>query len=326
MNKVLDTLEEAISAIPDGATVAIGGFFAAGVPMLLRTLIAKKVMNLTLVCGSGPLLGATAELNGLVENRQIRKVIDSYGLFRSATKGANHPFEQQIRSREEDVHKLEGLPREIIALRVSREIEDHSYVNLGIGIPTIVSNWLEGRDVILQAEIGMLKTGSIAEGDDIDQDFINANCQPVLEMPGTVYFDMVESFAMIRGGHVDVTVMRAFQVNVLGDFASWFNPSRGLNGVGNIGGSMDLAVGAKKLFIAMEHQTNKGEPKVVNTLTYPATAKKKVQKIFTDLAVIDVTPDGQVLREIYPGLTVEELQSVTEPTLIIPPDLREIEL
>lgn len=222
--------------------------------------------------------------------------------------------------------KFEGLPREIIALRVSREIEDNSYVNLGIGIPTIVSNWLEGRDVILQAEIGMLKTGSIAEGDDIDQDLINASCQPVLEMAGTVYFDMVESFAMIRGGHVDVTVMGAFQVNAAGDFASWFNPSRGLNGVGNIGGSMDLAVGAKKLYIAMEHTTNKGEPKVVNALTYPATARKKVNMIFTDLAVMQVTPDGLLLKEIYPGLTPEELQSVTEPKLIIPPDLREIEL
>jgi 3-oxoacid CoA-transferase subunit B len=224
------------------------------------------------------------------------------------------------------VNKLEGLPREIIAPRVSKEIEDNSYVNLGIGIHTIVSNWLEGRDVVLQAEIGMLKTGSIAEGEDIDQDLINASCQPVLEMPGTAYFDMVESFAMIRGGHVDVTVMGAFQVNAVGDFASWFNPSRGLNGVGNIGGSMDLAVGAKKLFIAMEHQTNKGEPKIVNDLTYPATAKKKAHKIFTDLAVIDVTPEGLVLREIYPDLTPKELQAVTEPKLIIPADLKEIEL
>ncbi len=222
--------------------------------------------------------------------------------------------------------KYEGLPREIIALRVSKEIEDNSYVNLGIGIPTIVGNWLEGRDVILQSEIGMLKMGSIAEGDDVDQDLINASCQPVIEAPGSVYFDMVESFAMIRGGHVDVTVMGAFQVNAVGDFASWFNPSRGLNGVGNIGGSMDLAVGAKKLFIAMEHQTNKGVPKVVNALTYPATAKKKVNKIFTDLAVMEVTPEGLLLTEIYPGLTPEELQSVTEPKLIIAPDLKEIEL
>ncbi len=222
--------------------------------------------------------------------------------------------------------RFEGLPREIIALRVSKEIEEHSYVNLGIGIPTIVSNWLEGRDVMLQSEIGMLKTGSIAEGEEIDQDLINASCQPVLEMAGTVYFDICESFAMIRGGHVDVTVMGAFQVNQSGDFASWLNPSRGLDGVGNIGGSMDLAIGAKKLFIAMEHVTNDGKPKLVKDLTYPATARKKVSKVFTDLAVIDVTPGGLLLREIYPGLTVEDLQSVTEPKLLIAPDLREIEL
>ena len=222
--------------------------------------------------------------------------------------------------------RFEGLPREIIALRVSREIEDGSYVNLGIGIPTIVSNWLEGRDVMLQSEIGMLKTGSIAEGDDIDQDLINAGCQPVLEVAGTVYFDICESFAMIRGGHIDVTVMGAFQVNESGDFASWLNPSRGLDGVGNIGGSMDLAIGAKKLLIAMEHVTNDGKPKLVRELTYPATASKKVNKIFTDLAVIDVTPEGLLLREIYPSLTVEDLQSVTGPKLLIAPDLREIEL
>jgi 3-oxoacid CoA-transferase B subunit len=179
---------------------------------------------------------------------------------------------------------------------------------------------------MLQSEIGMLKTGSIAEGEEIDQDLINASCQPVLEMPGTVYFDICESFAMIRGGHVDVTVMGAFQVNESGDFASWLNPSRGLDGVGNIGGSMDLAIGAKKLFIAMEHVTNDGKPKLVKDLTYPATARKKVSKVFTDLAVIDVTPEGLLLREIYPGLTVEDLQLVTEPKLLIAPDLREIEL
>jgi 3-oxoacid CoA-transferase subunit B len=222
--------------------------------------------------------------------------------------------------------KYEGLPREIIALRVSREIQDNSYVNLGIGIPTLVSNWLEGRDVILQSEIGMLKTGSLAEGDAIDQDLINASCQPVLETQGTVYFDICESFAMIRGGHVDVTVMGAFQVNESGDFASWLNPSRGLNGVGNIGGSMDLAVGAKKLFVAMEHTTNDGMPKIVRELTYPATAKKKVNMIFTDLAVIEVSPQGLLLKEIYPGLSVQDIQSITEPRLLVAPDLKEIEL
>lgn len=222
--------------------------------------------------------------------------------------------------------KYEGLPREIIALRVSKEIEDNSYVNLGIGIPTLVSNWLEGRDVILQSEIGMLKTGSLAEGADIDQDLINASCQPVLEVQGTVYFDICESFAMIRGGHIDVTVMGAFQVNESGDFASWLNPSRGLNGVGNIGGSMDLASGAERLFIAMEHTTKNGIPKIVRDLTYPATARKKVGTIFTDLTVIEVTPQGLVLKEIYPGLSVEDIQSVTEPELLVAPDLKEIEL
>jgi 3-oxoacid CoA-transferase B subunit len=222
--------------------------------------------------------------------------------------------------------KFEGLPREIIALRVSKEIEDNSYVNLGIGIPTLVSNWLEGRDVILQSEIGMLKTGSLAEGDAVDQDLINASCQPVTEVNGTVYFDICESFAMIRGGHIDVTVMGAFQVNETGDFASWMNPSRGLNGVGNIGGSMDLASSARKLFIAMDHTTRDGIPKLVRELTYPATARKKVHKIFTDLAVLDIVPEGVLLREIYPGLTVEDIQSVTEPTLLVSPDLKEIEL
>ncbi len=222
--------------------------------------------------------------------------------------------------------KYEGLPREIIALRISKEIEDGSYVNLGIGIPTLVSNWLEGRDVHLQSEIGMLKTGAIAEGDDVDQDLINASCQAVTEIAGSAYFDICESFAMIRGGHVDITVMGAFQVNEKGDFASWMNPSRGHTHVGNVGGSMDLAVGARKLFIAMEHTTNTGEFKLVKRLTYPATAIKKVQKIFTDLAVIEITDKGLLLKEIYPGLTPEDIQSVTEPTLIIAPDLKEIEL
>ena len=224
------------------------------------------------------------------------------------------------------MNKLEGLPREIIALRVSRDIADNSYVNLGIGIPTLIGNWLEGRDVILQAEIGMLKTGPIAEGDQIDQDLINASCQAVTEIPGSVYFDICDSFGMIRGGHVDVTVMGAFQVNEEGDFAGWFNPSRGLSGIGNVGGSMDLAVGAEHLFIAMEHQTADGQPKIVKQLTYPATALKKVKKIFTDLAVIEVTPEGLVLKEYYPGVTPEDIQAVTEPKLIIAPDLKEIEL
>jgi 3-oxoacid CoA-transferase subunit B len=149
--------------------------------------------------------------------------------------------------------KLKGLSRELIALRVASELEDGTYVNLGIGIPTLISDWIEGRDITLQSEIGMLKTGPLATGDDVNQDLINASCQAVTELPGSSYFDIAESFGMIRGGHIDVAVMGALQINDRGDYAGWSNPARGLF-VGNVGGSMDLCAGAKKLFIAMEHQ------------------------------------------------------------------------
>jgi 3-oxoacid CoA-transferase B subunit len=221
--------------------------------------------------------------------------------------------------------KFEGLPREMIALRVSREIKEGSYVNLGIGIPTLVSNWTEGMDVVCQAEIGMLKTGALAEGDNVDQDLINASCQAITELPGSVYFDIAESFAMIRGGHIDVAVMGAYQINARGDYAGWSNPARGLF-VGDVGGSMDLCAGAKKLFIAMEHITKGGEYKIVNELSYPATAMGKVSMIFTDLAVIEITPKGMVLKEVVAGLTPQDVQSVTEPKLIIAPDCKEMEL
>jgi 3-oxoacid CoA-transferase subunit B len=220
---------------------------------------------------------------------------------------------------------FQGLPREMIALRVSREIKEGSYVNLGIGIPTLVSNWIEGMDVALQAEVGMLKTGPLADGDDADQDCINASCQAVTSLPGSSYFDIVESFSMIRGGHIDVAVMGALQVNDKGDYAGWLTPSRGMS-VGNIGGSMDLAAGAKKLYIAMEHVTKSGELKIVKKLSYPATTVARVSLIFTDLAVMEITPKGLLLRELFPGLSVEDIQSVTEPKLIVSPDLKEIDL
>lgn len=226
-------------------------------------------------------------------------------------------------STSEERLKFEGLPREMIALRISQEINDGDYVNLGIGIPTLISNWIEGKDIVLQSEIGMLKTGPLAFGDDIDQDLINASCQPVVGLPGTAYFDIVESFGMIRGGYMDKVVMGALQVNARGDYAGWANPSRGLT-IGNIGGSMDLCAGARQLFLAMEHTTRDGQYKIVNELTYPATAKAVVNKVFTDLAVIDVTPEGLVLREFAPGLTPEDIQKVTEPELIIADDIKEI--
>lgn len=221
--------------------------------------------------------------------------------------------------------RIEGLPREMVALRVSREIPDGSYVNLGIGIPTLVSDWIADRDIILHSEIGMLKTGPLADGENVDQDRINASCQAVCDLPGCSYFDISESFAMMRGGHLDIAVMGALQVNGRGDYAGWLNPSRGLQ-VGNIGGSMDLCAGAKKLFLAMEHVTNDGELKVVEELTYPATAEGKVNMIFTDLAVMEVTPKGLLLREVMPGLTAEDVQSVTGAKLIISPTLKDMEL
>jgi 3-oxoacid CoA-transferase subunit B len=221
--------------------------------------------------------------------------------------------------------KIEGLPREMVALRVSREIPDGTYVNLGIGIPTLISDWIADKDIALQAEIGMLKTGPLAGEGEANQDRINASSQPILELPGCSYFDISESFAMIRGGHIDIAVMGALQVNARGDYAGWLNPSRGLS-VGNIGGSMDLCAGAQKLFLAMEHVTNTGELKIVEELTYPATAMGKVHMIFTDLAVIQVTPQGLLLLEVMPGLTAEDVQAMTGPKLIISPNLKEIVL
>ncbi len=220
---------------------------------------------------------------------------------------------------------IEGLAREMVALRVSREIPDGSYVNLGIGIPTLVSDWIADRDVVLHAEIGMLKTGPLADETQANQDRINASSQPVCELPGTSYCDITESFAMIRGGHIDIAVMGALQVNARGDYAGWLNPSRGLD-VGNIGGSMDLCAGARRLFLAMEHVTNTGDLKLVDELTYPATAEAKVDMIFTDLAVMKVTPQGLLLLEVMPGLTPEDVQAVTGPKLIISPTLKDIEL
>ncbi|MFC1932491.1 CoA-transferase [Chloroflexota bacterium] len=222
------------------------------------------------------------------------------------------------------VKKFEGLSREMIALRASKEIKEGDYVNLGIGIPTLISNWIEGRDIILQSEVGMIKTGPLAFGDDVDQDLINASCQPVVALPGTAIVDIVESFKMIRGGYMDVIVVGGLQVSVAGDCAGWANPTRKLT-VGNIGGAMDLAAGANKVLVCMTHTTKDGEPKIVNELTYPATAEGKIDMIFTDLAVIEVTPRGLLLKEVYPGLTPEDIQSVTEPKLIISDDLKEIE-
>jgi 3-oxoacid CoA-transferase subunit B len=221
--------------------------------------------------------------------------------------------------------KQAGLSRELMALRVANEIPDGSYVNLGIGIPTLVSNWIGGRDIILESEIGMLNTGPLADEEQIDQDLINASCQPVTELRGTCYFSTCESFVMIRGGYMDVAVLGALQVSEKGDLASWNIPSSGRGKIGNIGGSMDLAVGARKLITLMEHTTAKQEFKIMKRCSYPITAKGCVDLIVTNLAVIEVTKEGLLLKEVAPGLTPEDIQAVTEPKLIISPELKEIE-
>lgn len=217
------------------------------------------------------------------------------------------------------------LDRETIALRVAKEFFDGAVVNLGGGIPTLASNFIpEGRTVIFHSENGMLGFGPV-EYDENKQSvyLMNASAQLVQPRPGMCFFDQAMSFAMIRGGHVDITVLGALQVSEKGDLANWMIPERG---IGVIGGAMDLAFCCKKLIIAMEHTTPKGGIKIYRKCTYPITAPECVDLIVTDLAVIEVTKDGLLLKEIAPGWTVEEVQAVTEPKLIVAEDLKEITL
>jgi 3-oxoacid CoA-transferase B subunit len=217
-----------------------------------------------------------------------------------------------------------GLTRELIALRVARELRDGMVANLGIGLPTLVSNFIpEGVTVLLQAENGILGYGGIAPDDQYDQDLINAGGQPVTLRPGAAFFDSADSFAMIRGGHVDLSVLGGFQVSEKGDLANWMRPERK---AGSIGGAMDLAVGARKLIVAMEHTTKNGEPRIVRECSYPLTAVRAVDLIITNLAAIEVTPEGLVLTEVAPGVTPEEVYAATEPRLTPAKDLREMEL
>lgn len=215
------------------------------------------------------------------------------------------------------------LTRELIALRVARELEDGMAVNLGVGLPTLVANFLPpGVRILLQAENGILGYGGIEEHD-FDPDLINAGGQPVAMLPGACFFDSVASFAMIRGGHLDAAILGGLQVSAHGDLANWLVPSRG---GGSIGGAMDLATGARRLIIAMEHCTLKGEPKIVERCTYPLTAERAVDLIVSDLAVISVEPDGLLLREFAPGVSVAEIQSRTAATLRVAHNVHEMEL
>jgi len=217
------------------------------------------------------------------------------------------------------------LERETSALRVAKEFFDGAVVNLGGGIPTLASNFVpEDKTITFHSENGMLGFGPVEYDEDKQSVYrMNASGQLVQARPGMCYVDHATSFGLIRGGHVDISVLGAFQVAENGDLANWMIPERG---IGVIGGAMDLAFSCNKLIVAMEHTTPKGGIKIFKKCSYPLTAPQCVDLIITDLAVIEITPKGLLLREIAPGWTVEDVQAVTEPKLIVSKDLTEITL
>lgn len=215
-----------------------------------------------------------------------------------------------------------SLTKEQIAQRIARELKHGFYVNLGIGIPTLVANYIpSGVDVVLQSENGLLGMGPFPTADQVDPDLINAGKQTITTISGSVFFDSAISFGMIRAGKVDLTVLGAMEVSDQGDIANWKIPGKMVKGMG---GAMDLVASARNIIVAMMHTNPKGESKLLTRCDLPLTGVRCVKKVVTDLAVLDITPDGFLLRERAPGVTVEEIQSKTAGKLVVPSSVPEI--